>query len=74
MNSRGDRPSAGHDTMPPGAVEDYGVVLDPATLELDKSATDEARARRAGALPLIDRGPGFDEAEASWRRRQTAAD
>jgi len=57
-----------------GALEDYGVVLDPATLELDKNATDEARARRPGALSLIDRGPGFDEAEARWRRRHTAAD
>jgi N-methylhydantoinase B len=51
-----------------GALEDYGVVLDAATLELDKNATDEARARRPSALPLIDRGPGFDEAEARWRR------
>ncbi|HKB25552.1 MAG TPA: hydantoinase B/oxoprolinase family protein, partial [Methylomirabilota bacterium] len=57
-----------------GALEDYGVVLDAATLELDKSATDEARAQRPGALSLIDRGPGFDEAEARWRRRHTAAD
>jgi len=57
-----------------GALDDYGVVLDPATLELDKNATDEARARRPGALSLIDRGPGFDEAEARWRRRHTAAD
>ncbi len=57
-----------------GALDDYGVVLDPATLELDKNATDEARARRPGALPLIDRGPGFEEAEARWRRRHTAAD
>lgn len=56
-----------------GALEDYGVVLDPATLELDKNATDEARARRAGALPLIDRGPGFEEAEARWRRRLSPA-
>ena len=43
------------------------VALDPATLEIDKQATDEERARRAGAGPLIDRGPGFDEAEARWR-------
>ena len=57
-----------------GALEDYCVVLDAATLELDKSATDEARAQRPGALSLIDRGPGFDEAEARWRRRHTAAD
>ena len=50
-----------------GAMEDYGVLLDSATLEIDKQATDEARARRGGSLPLIDRGPGFDEAEARWR-------
>ncbi len=50
-----------------GALEDYGVALDPATLDIDKTATNEARARRGGGLPLIDRGPGFDEAEARWR-------
>jgi N-methylhydantoinase B len=50
-----------------GAQEDYGVVLDPATLEIDKQATDEERARRGGECPLIDRGPGFDEAEARWQ-------
>jgi N-methylhydantoinase B len=50
-----------------GAREDYGVVLDPATLDVDKTATDDARARRAVAPALIDRGPGFEEAEARWR-------
>jgi N-methylhydantoinase B len=50
-----------------GAFEDYGVTLDPATLDLDKTATDEERRRRARDLPLIDRGPGFEEAEARWR-------
>jgi len=50
-----------------GAFEDYGVALDPATLDLDKTATDEERRRRARDLPLIDRGPGFEEAEARWR-------
>jgi N-methylhydantoinase B len=50
-----------------GALEDYGVVLDPASLDVDKTATDEARRRRAGSLPLIDRGPGFALAEARWR-------
>jgi N-methylhydantoinase B len=50
-----------------GALEDYGVVLDPATLDVDKTTTDEERRRRAGTLPLIDRGPGFAEAEARWR-------
>ena len=43
------------------------MVLDPATLEIDKTATDEERARRARDLPLIDRGPGFEQAEARWR-------
>ena len=55
-----------------GALEDYGVVLDPATLDVDKTATDEERRGRAGALSLIDRGPGFDEAEARWRAARSA--
>ena len=54
-----------------GAREDYGVVLDPATLEIDKTESDEERRRRSRELPLIDRGPGFDEAEARWRARQS---
>jgi hypothetical protein len=53
-----------------GALEDYGVTLDPATLEIDKQTTDDERARRAGAAPLIDRGPGFADAEARWRARR----
>jgi hypothetical protein len=32
-----------------------------------KTATEEERHRRAHDLPLIDRGPGFGEAEARWR-------
>ncbi len=50
-----------------GAFEDYGVTLDPATLDIDKTATGEERRRRARDLPLIDRGPGFEEAESRWR-------
>ena len=50
-----------------GAFEDYGVTLDSDTLDLDKTATDEERRHRARDLPLIDRGPGFEEAEARWR-------
>src|SRR5438034_8319170 len=50
-----------------GALEDYGVALDPATLDIDKTATDEERGRRTRDRALIDRGPGFDEAEARWR-------
>jgi N-methylhydantoinase B len=53
-----------------GAFEDYGVVMDAATLDVDKTATDEERRRRSRALLLIDRGPGFDEAEARWRDAQ----
>jgi hypothetical protein len=52
---------------PRGALEDYGVVLDGATLEVDKTATQEERGRRIRDLPLIDRGPGFAEAEERWR-------
>jgi hypothetical protein len=50
-----------------GAREDYGVVLDETTLEVDKTASQEERARRAHDLPLIDRGPGFAQAEERWR-------
>jgi N-methylhydantoinase B len=50
-----------------GAWEDYGVALDPHTLDVDKTATDEERRRRARRPELIDRGPGFQEAEARWR-------
>jgi hypothetical protein len=42
-------------------------VMDVATLEVDKTATQEERARRARDLPLIDRGPGFAQAEERWR-------
>ena len=56
-----------------GALEDYGVVLDRATLDVDKTATDEERRRRASPLPLIDRGPGFDQAEARWRAARSAS-
>jgi N-methylhydantoinase B len=52
---------------PRGALDDYGVVLDPLTLEIDKQATDDERARRAGPAALIDRGPGFEDAERQWR-------
>jgi N-methylhydantoinase B len=56
---------------PRGALEDYGVVLDPQTLEPDKTATEAERARRAGTPALIDRGPGFEHAEARWRAART---
>jgi hypothetical protein len=39
---------------------------------VDKTATQEERARRARDLPLIDRGPGFAEAEERWRTFRAA--
>jgi N-methylhydantoinase B len=57
---------------PRGAFEDYGVALDSSTLEVDKDATEDERARRAGPVQLIDRGPGFEEAEALWRARRAS--
>jgi N-methylhydantoinase B len=56
---------------PRGALEDYGVVLDATTFEIDKTVTDEERKRRSLPLALIDRGPGSTEAEARWQRRGT---
>src|SRR5215813_5261568 len=50
-----------------GALDDYGVVLDAVALDVDKTATDEARGRRARDTALIDRGPGFEQAESRWR-------
>jgi N-methylhydantoinase B len=55
-----------------GARDDYGVVVDEVTLEVDKTATREERARRARDLPLIDRGPGFAQAEERWRAFRAA--
>jgi N-methylhydantoinase B len=49
-----------------GALEEYGVVLAPLSLEIDKAATEERRKTRPQPLPLLDRGPGFPEAEAEW--------
>jgi N-methylhydantoinase B len=49
-----------------GALEDYGVVLDPSNWEVDKAATEERRHQRAKARPLFDRGPQFVQAEAEW--------
>jgi N-methylhydantoinase B len=55
-----------------GAMEDYGVVVDPVSLEIDKSATDEERSGHGATGQLIDRGPGFEEAEARWRSGRAA--
>jgi N-methylhydantoinase B len=49
-----------------GALTDYGVVLDPLTLEIDKAATAELRKHRPNTPLLFDRGPRFTEAEAEW--------
>ena len=57
---------------PRGALEDYGVVVDAVTHEVDKTATQEERAHRARDLPLIDRGPGFAQAEERWRAFRSA--
>jgi N-methylhydantoinase B len=52
-----------------GALEDYGVVLDPVSLEIDKAATEAYRQSHAKASTLFDRGPGFAQAEAEWLAR-----
>ena len=55
------------------AREDYGVVLseDRGPLSLEEPTTRDLRAklagRRKGALPMVDRGPGFED----MRRRAT---
>ena len=49
-----------------GALADYGVVLDPVTLDVDKAATEERRQHRPGTPSLFDRGPTFAQAEAEW--------
>lgn len=36
------------------------------------SAAREARARRGRDLPLIERGPGFAQAEERWRAFRSA--
>lgn len=49
-----------------GALADYGVVLDPLTLDLDKAATEERRKEHHSMPSLFDRGPTFAQAEAEW--------
>jgi N-methylhydantoinase B len=49
-----------------GALADYGVVLDPLMLEIDKAATEERRKDRPSTPKLFDRGPTFAAAEAEW--------
>ncbi len=50
----------------PRALVDYGVVLDPLTLELDNAGTEERRRDRPTTSTLFDRGPTFAAAEAEW--------
>jgi len=49
------------------ALADYGVVIDPNTLCLDREATlrtrQARRAQRTGPLPFFDRGPQFEAME-----------
>jgi N-methylhydantoinase B len=52
-----------------GALMDYGVVLDPLTLDVDKAATEERRRHQANPLPLFDRGPTFPQGEEEWYAR-----
>ena len=54
-----------------GALEDYGVVLNPDTLDIDKAATEVQRRDHTEHLPLFDRGPTFAEAEAEWYAKFT---
>jgi N-methylhydantoinase B len=54
------------------AVEAYGVVLHPCTFDVDKVATEERRRDRTHALPLIDRGPTFPQAEAEWYAKRSS--
>jgi N-methylhydantoinase B len=56
-----------------GALEDYGVVLAPDTLEIDKAATEALRQDRTAIPPLFDRGPTFAQGEAEWYGRRAPA-
>jgi N-methylhydantoinase B len=51
---------------PQGALEDYGVELDPLSGEIDKAATEACRRRVSQSLALFDRGPNFAQGEAEW--------
>lgn len=56
-----------------GALEDYGVVLDPLSFEIDKTATEERRQQGPHALPLFDRGSAFAQGEAEWYTKRSRA-
>jgi hypothetical protein len=51
-------------------LEDYGVVLDPLSLKVDKAATEECRRQGPPARPLFDRGPTFAQGEAEWQAKR----
>jgi N-methylhydantoinase B len=57
----------------PGALEDYGVVLDPFSLEVDKAATEERRPQGSHVLSLFDRGSAFAQGEAEWYAKRSRA-
>jgi N-methylhydantoinase B len=56
----------------PGALEDYAVVLDPLSFEIDKTATEERRTQRPHSLPLFDRGPAIAQGEAEWYAKHSS--
>jgi hypothetical protein len=56
-----------------GALEDYGVILDPVGLNIDKAATEECRKQRSNSFPLFDRGPSFAAGEAEWYAKRSLA-
>lgn len=59
------------------ALADYGVVIDPNALMVDREATEKARAERRagrqGALPFYDRGLQFEELERLHAQKKTIA-
>jgi N-methylhydantoinase B len=55
------------------ALEDYGVTLDPLSLEIDKAATEERRKHRFNTPSLFDRGPSFAQGEAEWYAKRPLA-
>jgi N-methylhydantoinase B len=54
-----------------GAIEDYGVALDPQSFEADKATTEERRKQHSGSLELFDRGPSFAQGEAEWEAKRS---
>jgi N-methylhydantoinase B len=50
---------------PESALADYGVVLDPQTMEIDKTATQERRQQMRGETAMFHRGRYLTELEQS---------